>query len=768
MLLTFDQSPGYSRASVKLPALQLADVDDALSRLLCPLEAAVSACRLVVAHSLWRPVPYVALLPHHLHLCWPDRIKSLPMNVQFAVVPFLARDSELMNIPLYSPGAAREARRIARYKRHKEQRNLSFDFVHADWEEGFARNRSHLKGKNLSASSFVAVDVVTSTGEIVRGRRPVLGRIASRRDLRPSILVPGKRNITQKTHESLAKADVLLINLQQIRGHRTLEVIREVLRHRGHHLPGLIVTSSPNELRNLGLDNLGQEVIHQTVGKAPSLHEVRISVVDQDRLQAEREFEFAVTEVRGHSEQLDHLADLAKAAWWAIRQSLAAGDREDPAVRRFWSALDRAQREDPFEARQFTSAEKLLQCAIIDADRGRERLHQVVSAIFNNTAVDRTLVITRNRYAAVQARIAIAEAVEAQPEELEEAGIFFCAVSDSIFPRQIDRAIAYGFFGASTIDAILQSDAPLAHLVLDPIEIRAAWKATRDMIEGLGPVQCTAAKQVLEKIAKALEPHVMPYVDTMTLDLAWQTPILTTAQTGHCRTNRPGDQDTAIIYLMDGSILQVPLEAHLEVVERGGAPRLRTVTPRDLKPGDELIIVEAQAQSEFSDRLMQALDRGPLKSVAEKRSAWLTILRTIIGHKRPNLRAVHRTLKARGVEVNYQTVLSWTRPDATGEHHTPRQWQHFKAFAEVLDISLSEDLLFDYYKAIHTWRTLHRLAGRQLVRAMRSAYLGRLDATTLARIEREWGLGARELIQSTRLFEIDAVELPEGEGDANL
>jgi len=165
---------------------------------------------------------------------------------------------------------------------------------------------------------------------------------------------------------------------------------------------------------------------------------------------------------------------------------------------------------------------------------------------------------------------------------------------------------------------------------------------------------------------------------------------------------------------------------------------------------------------------MQALDRGPLKSVAEKRSAWLTILRTIIGHKRPNLRAVHRTLKARGVEVNYQTVLSWTRPDATGEHHTPRQWQHFKAFAEVLDISLSEDLLFDYYKAIHTWRTLHRLAGRQLVRAMRSAYLGRLDATTLARIEREWGLGARELIQSTRLFEIDAVELPEGEGDANL
>ena len=104
-------------------------------------------------------------------------------------------------------------------------------------------------------------------------------------------------------------------------------------------------------------------------------------------------------------------------------------------------------------------------------------------------------------------------------------------------------------------------------------------------------------------------------------------------------------------------------------------------------------------------------------------------------------------------------MLSWARSGGESDQTTPQRWQHFKAFAEELGMTLPEAYLAELFQAIRQLRTRHRLAGRNLVRAMRGAYLGRLDSTTLARIEREWGLDARKLIQSTRLAEVDSVML---------
>src|SRR5207302_8953376 len=150
---------------------------------------------------------------------------------------------------------------------------------------------------------------------------------------------------------------------------------------------------------------------------------------------------------------------------------------------------------------------------------------------------------------------------------------------------------------------------------------------------------------------------------------------------------------------------------------------------------------------------------GKLCSLAEKRGIWLTLLKAVIAGTSPNLRNIHRRLLQKGIKVSYQTVLSWTRSPNGDDQAIPAYWSHFKALAEELHITLPEKYLLDIYNSIRRWRTLHRLAGRNLVRTMRNVYLGRLDSTALAQIEREWGLSTRELIQSTKLMEVDSILL---------
>jgi hypothetical protein len=81
----------------------------------------------------------------------------------------------------------------------------------------------------------------------------------------------------------------------------------------------------------------------------------------------------------------------------------------------------------------------------------------------------------------------------------------------------------------------------------------------------------------------------------------------------------------------------------------------------------------------------------------------------------------------------------------------------FLAFAESLELVLPSATLKDWFAGIKRLRTRHRHAGRELAKAIRGAYLGRLDAVTIARMEQEWGVQAKELLEAARVAVVDDV-----------
>jgi len=88
------------------------------------------------------------------------------------------------------------------------------------------------------------------------------------------------------------------------------------------------------------------------------------------------------------------------------------------------------------------------------------------------------------------------------------------------------------------------------------------------------------------------------------------------------------------------------------------------------------------------------------------------------------------------------------------------------AFADLLGVGLPEARLEEMFQAVRRWRILHRRDGRKLARVMRAAYMNRLDAVTLAKVEREWGFEVRRLLEAARVGVVDEVVLPGSHNDA--
>ncbi len=740
----------------------LTEVDDALKPFLDGLSHAVTHRCLVVIHTLWQPVRFAALLPFHLHLRWPGLIDALPLTVTCAFVPFLNADAYQVGLPLYSPQEANLARRRARAYRNTANTSFSGDFVHPDWEEGFARHRPHWQDRLLPGCSFLAVNAVGQTGHIARGSRPHLGAIAVRKAPHPHILVPAHGPLSAEAYSALAHADLLLVNLQKVRGRHALTVIREVLIARGANQPSLLIASSPSDLFALSWNELDLDATDYLSGHAPAVQAVRVTMVGLDRPQAERTFEVAVAELRGSSPLAETLATFATAAWWSSRQSIAQESGEtDASFRRFHAALERASMEAPAEARLFTAADTLITDTFRNCELAQERLNAVIEAVFSSPAGESILVLAKHSLAAAHIQVAIAVSGGVTPPEVEASGIICCDLSSAAATRICACAISCGYFGSTTIDAILASGASTVHMILDPIEARIAWYDARAMARQMRQAGSLEAERTLLSFCSALSSYLLPFSDVLSLSLdhtipgpSLPPPLPRTSSSGS------GDEEErAIILSVDGTWLEVSRTMRLEIIDRQGMVRLRTLLPAELQAGDEMLVVASDAHALFSEHLMQTLDTGSLRPLAEKRATWLMLLGAVMAGTRPNLRAVHRNLNERGIQVGYQTVLAWARPSTDNDQTTPQRWQHFKAFAEALGMTLPEAYLAELFQAIRLWRTRHRLAGRNLVRAMRGAYLGRLDSTILARIEREWGLDARKLIQSTRLVEVDSVML---------
>jgi hypothetical protein len=110
-----------------------------------------------------------------------------------------------------------------------------------------------------------------------------------------------------------------------------------------------------------------------------------------------------------------------------------------------------------------------------------------------------------------------------------------------------------------------------------------------------------------------------------------------------------------------------------------------------------------------------------------------------------------------GQPVELYNVRSWLPTVDDPSPLTPDSSDKFLAFASALQITLPRDALVHLYTEIRRWRDGHRKCGRYLVRAIRGAYSARLDAPTLGRIERDWGMNARQLMQAVELATVDSV-----------
>ncbi len=738
--------------------ISMAVVNEALNPLVDGISLALTRRCPVVVHTLWHPLPYTALIPFHLHLCWAGRFNALPLTATCAVVPFLNADSRLVQAPLYQADEANKVRHQARAQRYALKSYLDNDFVHPDWEEGLKKHRAALQERVLPGCSFLSVDTVGQFGQIFRGTRPYLGARVVRSAPRPHILVPAHGALSKEAYAILASADLLVINLQKVRGQNALSVIREVLLTRGSKLPSLIITSSPGDLSAILWNELGLDSTDYFIGTAPSLSDVDVTIIGKDRPQVERDFAFAAVELQGYSPLVDNLLRMATAAWWAGRQNMIQGDREDLSLRRFSAALEQARLESPSEARLLTAAEDLITRTFEDQRLAQERLEAVLDAVLAVPGGKRTLVVTRHRGLAMQLQTAIAAAFGVTNDEVTTSGIMCRGVLELALESNYDYAITCGYFGSATIDAIFASRASKIHMIFDPVEAGIAWHNAHDMARLMQNVKSSGAEQVLQRFCSALYPHLLPFTGVVSLSLEDKLPRQLSELTPSLpEASKRNEQENVIILFVDGTWLEISRTSRLEIIDRQGAVRLRTVLPTELQTGDEMIIVASEARSLFSEYLMHILDTGRLQPLAEKRDTWLTLLNTFISGTHPNLRSVHRGLSTRGVQVSYQTVLSWMRPAMSGDQTIPMRWQHFKSLADELHLVLPETYLAELFNAIRLLRVRHRLAGRNLIRAMRNTYLGRLDNRTLAQIEREWGISARELMQSTRLMEVDSL-----------
>jgi hypothetical protein len=431
-----------------------------------------------------------------------------------------------------------------------------------------------------------------------------------------------------------------------------------------------------------------------------------------------------------------------------------------PEVRHFFSALERLSTDAARESSLLTGAAQLLQRSAREANHTAERRHAILDAVLNAPGNGRILVITRSTDSARQLRLAIAKYFDSSIEALTELGIDIQSFRASIADSSYVVAIAAGYFGRNMLDALLASGAATLHFVFDPIEARVAWFGIRRMAEFMRAVGIPSVTNMLEFLAAQLAPYAPAFSEAETNDVSLSlnfTEVVEQA-TERIWTWVPATE-AVTIYLTDGTQLNVARNTRFELFAMLGR-HIRLIRAAELQHGDQIVLLNDDTHTLSSEQLMDTLDKGSLRADAEQRSAWLAIVHSVYDQHRPNLRAVARRMAELGERIDYASVRSWVTFSDPSLASVPEQWQTFLAFAEAFGIHLPREDLLDLFRSIRRWRIRHRRAGRDLARAIRAAYVNRVDAPTLARIEREWGLNPRRLLQAARLATVDEVVLP--------
>lgn len=701
--------------------------------------------RRVIALGLWQPARVVALLPFHAYLGHAPFQELLPVHPRFGVLSFRADAERLIDAPLYDITAALEFRRQDRVRRAALKAGHSL--TPADWEQGVNRRRARLKNLSLPGCSYVTV---VSPETCRSRRRPVLGRLA-RSGPESVCLLHSRGDLTSTAATELANVDFLIIDIQGLRGASRVASVSRLLTYRGSDRATLVVAAGPSDLVPLWDGNVFEEREFEVIGGPAGSPQTHVQIVGRDRLQSEREFEFAFGGLSTDDVVDRKIFSLAKSAWWAARQQLSADGATDE-LGRFEQEVDRLATLDPTKADSLAFGKRLLQREANNPTTRSERRQAIIDVSLSARGGSGLLVLTRNWQAAdaLAADLALEGWSHA---DLQALGVVIRPPSWN-FQGPVDSSVAAGFFGPHTTDCALSSRAQQLYFVLDPVELRALWFSLGTILVILDRARAAEARGVVHSIRAAVEPHVPAFTSDINVGFSYHdgagAPQLVNT------TLDPVEVGFVAILLADGTRLDVPETARFEVAN-AAVLKLRTVRAKELRSGDEILLLNDQSRAQFSDRLLTVVDEGPLASVAAARQTWFAILKAARSANPIRVTKIVEAMTSQGQHVGGYSVRSWLPTADTPSPGTPDSFEKFLAFASALKIVLPRDALGALYSDIRRWRDGHRKCGRYLVRAIRGAYSARLDAPTLSRIERDWGMNARQLMQAVELATVDSV-----------
>lgn len=738
-----------SVASIVKDAPLLDCIDEALGPLIDVTESAVATRLRIPVLSLWSRLPFFALFASHLHLRWPGAVKSLPLNPRLGLFPFFASDMELLSRPIYQVLSAQTARQAARMRRFSGVVSAKGDLYPPDWEQAIDRRRNKLEHLVLPASSFISIDHVDDSGDIKPGHRKVIGRVAPRGQVRPRLLVPGRVEVTRHLVRAFSDLDLVLVNAQNIRGRRLAASIAYFLSELSSSVPTLIVASSPADLifAHVLEPPSSNPVLLSSAGATP---ELSVKPVNQDRPLLESQFCFATDGLAQKSELLSRVVAQAERTWWATRQSLSIDiPREAAAFETLYA--DMLIRTPDAELELLEQARQLIAREARNDSIRSERRDAVVSSVVHQAQARTFLVIVRSDAAAEDIKGALATTLDVANADLSALGIDVVSAFGPWPSTPYEACVTAGYFGTSTLDMLFAAGARKAVMIVDPIEARiAVWDIERRFcgVPGL-PTKVAAA---LHSFSATLEPFASPSAEPISLSSLF-------GEGRHysgAAIPYTGTAEYVCICFADGSMRQVTANARFEVLGRK-LLQLKNVAAKDLHMGDQVVILKDDEHAAFSERLLHVLDQGRFLRDRQARSTWLTTLRAIRANNRVSVAEIRRRMESNGMSIDPTTIRTWLRLGPDDTCAVPEREDVFLAFARAVDMTLPKEVLREWFVGINRLRINHRRIGRELVRAIRGAYFSRLDPVSIAKMEREWGLEAKVLLEAAQVTTVDNV-----------
>ncbi len=320
----------------------------------------------------------------------------------------------------------------------------------------------------LPASSFISIDRVSGSGDIKSGHRQVIGQLAPRGQLKPQFLVPSRIEVTRQLVRTFEDLDLVLVNVQSIRGKQLTSSIARFLSVIPRTVPLLIVASSPADL--VAIDALlatsgTPEVLSDTWREAS----VQMRPVNRDRVTAERQFCYAIDGLAEKSDMIARLVAQAQRAWWATRQSMSI--TPPPEALAFESLYDDLVSRSPgMELELLEGAKQLILQESVNSGARDERREAVVQAVYHDSSARSIMVLARSESAARELKTALAQYIDVSPSDLMALGIQVQNVFSAWPSASFDVCVAAGYFGTSTIDMLFASKAAKLVMVVDQLK----------------------------------------------------------------------------------------------------------------------------------------------------------------------------------------------------------------------------------------------------------------------------------------------------------